>query len=486
MPVAPAATPDRKMPVAPAATPDRKMPVAPAATLDRRIHQRLQESAGALARSVTGGATAGSPGILVANPSSSGRRLCVDVSSLDALPEVSDPVHAAGQWEGRKTAVVDVPPMGFAWIGPTAEAAAKAPARKWGIFHRGPGDPPPLAELGTAENAASGRGGEAVGATLRNDLFELTIDKATGAIRAIFDYRHRGPRFAQQLGMRLAGASGDDDDAYSIMVADAIEIASPGPVVGEAVVRGRLLDRSARRLAGFKQTTRVCRGSRVIELDIELDVTEPPGPEPWGSYYAARFAWADETASLYRAVNQAVVETEAAMLESPHFVEVRREQQRTAVLAGGLPYHRRVGLRKLDTLLVVRGETARRFRLGMGIDLPQPLVAAMDFLVPAIVTDGRSRPAHPSAWLFHLDVRGVVATHWEPWMIDGRADGFRVRLLETEGRHVALGLRSFRPVRSAWRIDTIDHVPQDLATEGDRIAIDLRPYEWTEVEARFG
>ena len=62
------------------------------------------------------------------------------------------------------------------------------------------------------------------------------------------------------------------------------------------------MDREGRRVAGFRQTTRVWRGSRVIELQIELDIDRQPGANPWDSYYAARFAWKDETAALHRSV----------------------------------------------------------------------------------------------------------------------------------------------------------------------------------------
>ena len=80
------------------------------------------------------------------------------------------------------------------------------------------------------------------------------------------------------------------------MAADEIDVTSPGPMLGEIVCRGRLMDREGRRVAGFRQTTRVRRGSRVIELLIDLDIDRQPGSNPWDSYYAARFAWKDETA----------------------------------------------------------------------------------------------------------------------------------------------------------------------------------------------
>ena len=257
------------------------------------------------------------------------------------------------------------------------------------------------------------------------------------------------------------------------MAADEIRVLAAGPVTGEVLVRGRLVDRGGQLLAGFQQRTRVIWGSRVIEVEIELDPQRQPDADPWNSYYAARFAWGQDAPTLYRSVNQATLATDAAQLESPHFVEIRGETGRTTVLTAGLPYHRRRGLRKLDSLLIVRGETARRFRLGIGIDLAQPMAAALDFAAPSPMIPVAARPRNDSAWLFHLDSRAVIATHWEPVLEGGSVAGFRVRLLETEGRHVSLGLRSFRAMQSAQKAGGADRPPIDLTVEGDRVTVPL-------------
>jgi alpha-mannosidase len=158
---------------------------------------------------------------------------------------------------------------------------------------------------------------------------------------------------------------------------------------------------------------------------------------------------------------------------------------RTTLLTGGLPFHRRLGVRKLDTLLSVRGETARSFRLGIGIDLPHPVAAALDFLSPPVNVASVPMPSTPSGWLFHLDSRHVLATHWEAVTSAGRLAGFRVRLLETDGRKVGLGLNAFRTVQSARKVHPGDAAPADLVVENGRIIVPLGPHEWAEVEADF-
>jgi hypothetical protein len=263
-------------------------------------------------------------------------------------------------------------------------------------------------------------------------------------------------------------------------------VAEAGPLVGRIESRGRLLDREGRLLARFLQSAQARRGSRVLELEIELDIERLPESDAWDSYYASRFAWADETADLYQSVGLTGRACEENFLEAPHFLDVRAPRTRLTILTGGLPYHRRFGLRKLDTLLVVAGERARRFRLGIGVDLTYGARAALDFLdpKPQLVWDCGPPPGS-TAWLFHLSARNVIATQWEPIAREGGSGGFRVRLLETEGRHARLTLRSFRPLAAARKVDFLGEGAIDLAVQGDGFEISLGPHQWTQVEAEF-
>jgi len=116
-----------------------------------------------------------------------------------------------------------------------------------------------------------------------------------------------------------------------------------------------------------------------------------------------------------------------------------------------------------------------------------PAHAAIDALaMPPEFGRREPAPKGPWGWLFHLDCRNVLATHWEPLAVEGRATGLRVRLLETEGRRAELALRSFRPVASARKVDFPGGLQSELPVEGDRITIELGPREWAQVEATFG
>jgi alpha-mannosidase len=410
---------------------------------------------------------------LVLNPLSFPRRALVDVGQLPQPPDPQGAVKAA-QEAPRKLAIVDVPAMGYAW------AAA-------GAALRGPSKEPPMAEPRER--------------MIRNECFEVYIDEHTGAIRSVRDFRHRGNRLSQQLALRQAGPKPkpgdtwrdpDETAIYSVMAADSVEITSSGPALGEIVSRGRLLDQAGKRLAGYQQTVQVWRGSRIIGLEIELAIDQEPRADPWNSYYAARFAWPVDDADLYRAVGLTRQKTELRQIESPLLVEVVAEKMRLAVLSGGLPYHRRVEMRMLDTMLVVRGETRRKFRLGIAVDHPQPVQAAVEWLSPVVaVREKAALPrGGPSGSVFQVDSPNVIATHWSP--LAGTApggepvaEGFAVRLQETDGRAAKVKLTAVAPPKSARQVNFVGETLAELRVDGGAVWIDMSANEWAQVEVRW-
>ncbi len=105
-------------------------------------------------------------GCLLVNPSSFSQRKGVLLPELATTPAVSGAACAAAV----NAAVVDLPSMGFVWIGSRGEGLDHAETAQ-----------PPLAEQ----------------YTLRNEFFEINFDPATGAMRAVLDYKSRHPRLAQ-------------------------------------------------------------------------------------------------------------------------------------------------------------------------------------------------------------------------------------------------------------------------------------------------
>jgi alpha-mannosidase len=398
------------------------------------------------------------PRSLLVNPLGVRRSVVVE------RPEIAGTASAAQ----ASSAIVDVPAFGFAWVDWTAPGPKRGRREKR------------LAE----------------GHSLHNEFFQVLIDPATGGIQRVDDYRHRTNRLSQQLALRtpgdavLAGRLGqsrDEQAVYSRMQAEEVQVAAAEYDWGEITSRGQLVDAEGHRLAGFVQRTRVERGSRLIHLAIELDPVAQPPADPWQAYFAARFAWDSAAADLWRGVHSGQHPTVAQQIEAPEYIEIDNAICRTSILTGGLPFHRRSGPRMLDSLLIVTGETARSFQLAIGIDVANPAAAAAECLTPVAEWHSIDRPpaGDVQGWLFHLDARSVLATHWEGIADEasGRLKGFRVRLLETSGKSVRLGLRACRAVTQARKTDFRGQPLGDLETERDRVFCELAGHEWVEIEA---
>jgi alpha-mannosidase len=402
---------------------------------------------------------------LIFNAAPFSRRIGVELSPWEHAPPVEGPVVAAGTSGKRHFAVVDVPSLGFAWIEPAAASAA------------GSRDKPIANEY-----------------TLANELFELKISRATGGIASLYNYRQRRNQLSQQIAFRTSGSSADA--GYTTMRAESVEVTASCPAYGEIVSSGALLDAAGRPMAKFRQTTGAWAGSPLIHVAIELSDVEEPRADPWNSYYAARFAWHDENAQLWRGVSSARQKTRAGRLEAPEFIDVDNGSATVTILTGGLPYHRRSDPRMLDSLLVVRGETARRFELGIGVDLPHPAAAALDLITPRAVHFETASPAmNVTGWFFHAGAKNVVATDWRP-MIEPADDaatttarrtvsGFAARLLEIGGQAGRVPLRTFRRVARARQVDFLGETILELSVDDDKIMLDFGAHEFIELEARW-
>lgn len=422
-------------------------------------------AAQALAGALTRGAK-GPTGSLVLNPASYVRRIGVADSQIGVLPPVGKPVYAAAEHSAGNQVLVDVPAYGFVWL------------------PRGPASPPDRKAIILAEANL-----------LRNEFFEAIINPITGTLSAIHEYSSRGNRLSQQLALRMPGPrqkpgdtyrDPDETAVYSVMAADSVEVKTATTVLGEIVCRGRLLDRDGGKLAGFAQTYRIWRGRRVLEIDVELDPLEEPRADPWNSYYCARFAWGDDTAELFRTLHQTRQPATSKQFESPHYVDLVGAKHATTILTGGCPFHRRHEDRMLDTLLLVRGESARNFRLGIGIDLTHPQLEAQNLLdPPPVVHDVQQPTSGASGWLLHLDARNVIATSCEPLVAGGRVDGVRLRLLETAGRPSKLSVRCFRPFASAKIVNGQGETLHACEIAEGAAKLELAPYQWQELVAHF-
>jgi len=434
--------------------------------LDEQLQQALTAAAERFASAVP---RKGEPeeGLLIVNPCSFVRRVGFATEQLKRPPAVERPVYAAAQ-SGKTTYVVaDPPPMGFAWV--TGNGGQAEPTKN-----------SPLVEEGV----------------LRNEFFQALINMRTGSLQSLHQYNSRANRMSQQLGFRLPGRRQqpgetyiDPDDAaqYANMVAENIDITVDTDTMGEITVDGKLIYGGDKIAAGFRQRYQVYKGSRVLRIEMELDPKIEPKSDPWQSYFCARFAWRDEASDIWRTAHQTRQSHTGKRVESPHYISVEEEKVRTTLLTGGLPYHRRMGHRMLDSLLIVRGETARTFTMGIGVDLTHPMNEAVSLLSPPVIVPQTASPPTPNAssWLFHIESRNLHATHWSPLIEEGKPVGFRTRILETAGRTVKSAVSAFREVASAQKIDFVGAPAGELIIKDGKIEIDLAAHQWIEVEARW-
>lgn len=363
---------------------------------------------------------------------------------------------------------------------------------------------------------------------MTNEHLMLRFDAYTGHLRAAYDNEHRGNRFSQQLAMRLKSVPFDSlaeetPEEYSLMAADSFKTAIYADR-SELEVCGRLMNRRGEILAHFTQTTTLRRGSSVVEFDVYLEPKREPGKNPWQSYYASRLAWGDPTVDLYRSIGLTKLPTSAKKIEAPYFVDVRPihytattrivssvthelaqrvkgqelrsenflpersaeteySPQRLTLLSNGLPWHRSLGNSRLDTLLVVRGETSRRFRFAVAVNTPYPTSTALQFMapvvsIPAALKKDSSSPC--SGWLGHVSHRNVVVTHWE-----AIPDGVKIRFTETEGRKTKVTFQTLYPAVNAYQTDFLGEKINTFPIEDGKTAFEITGFGTMEICIKF-
>jgi alpha-mannosidase len=426
--------------------------------------RELDAAAAGLARAVVGqGVTTTDQdpsGYVLVNPCSFPRR--IGLSDSRVLPRIEPPVYAAEATDDGVRVVADVPALGLSRVSPSGSTRSTSPRSG-----------PPLA----AENM------------LRNDFLEAHVDPRTGGLVTLRDYRDRTNRLSQQLACRTPGdtASGRTQPAtYSRMVADSVQLLQGTSVVGKIQSRGRLVNQSGATLVEFSQTFQIWRGSRVLEIGIELQPYIASDNDPWESYIACRFAWNNEGAELARSLNDVRQVTQAKRFEAPLFIQIDTGGATTTVITGGIPFHRRINPRMLDTILITGQEQQRQFRIGLGVDLKQPFRDAIAFVAPELIVPMNVPQDRPqSTWLFHVDARHVLCTIWQPVWQDDRVAGVRARLIEMEGRSGRVKLRSFRPLSSARKIDGRGQTVEVCDVDGEQMMISVSPMEQVEIEAMF-
>jgi hypothetical protein len=419
----------------------------PAATEVAKIEQEFAEK---VAARLQARAADNQPGYLLLNPCAFARRVALELDPAAAPFAVEAPIKAAQFDADKLRVVVEVPPLGFAWLPRNGK----------------PGAPPPKPRLRLAEDNM-----------VRNEFFEAEIDPATGGLRAIRDLRTRIPRIAQQLVYNPG----------SKMEARSVKATINGAALGEVVSEGVILDEQNQQLATFRQRFRAWLSRPLLDIRIEIEPTHAPTGYPWHSYYGARFAWKDDRATLMRGVNGISNQTNHTRPVSPDFLEVRSGKQNTLIFPGGLPFHQRHGSRMVDLILIPEGETTHVFDIGLALDRENHLQTALGFISPLAIVPTTKGPPHigPSGWLFHVDAPNLVLIGLKPCAAADNVRRLQATFLESSGYGGSAELRCVRDPTGAYVLDGEDTPSTELPLNGDAVRIDFSASDLQRIQIDF-
>ena len=336
------------------------------------------------------------------------------------------------------------------------------------------------------------------GLKLRNEFFELLVDEKSGGIRSIQLYEKRVNLSSQQLSIRIPSSSGTLEEPlskarYATMVADKIELKMESQLAGRIVSTGRLMDENSV-LAEYEQSVRVARGNAVIELEISLDLKESLS-HSLNHYVCSRLAWKDESSRMIANASEIRHEVNTDWFHATNYLEIVQAPHRLTMLTGGLPFHRRVSRRMVDSVLVVGNETQRCFKFGLGVNISHPLSAAANRMTPTIEFptlsgfNGQQAGKNSSSWLFHFNCKNILASWWQPFFDkEKRWAGVDIRLKETEGRAGRLGIVCPRQIASGEQTNFAGDFLHSLDVASDdpsKLEMDFGRFDFFQISIRW-
>ena len=309
-------------------------------------------------------------------------------------------------------------------------------------------------------------------------------------------------RFPRERTLTIPGDPPQEiQSSYADVRMTGVETTCDGPALGEIVTTSEIFDhQTGDVLATCRQTVRVWRGLPEVQIRIEIETTHEPDGDPWNTYFTSRCAWKDDDAALTRGLLQGAHGIRGERIEAPYYLEIASGERRTTLLFGGLPFHRRIGSRMLDTILVAPGETCRTFDFHIAVDEPYPLLAAHSMLMPPGELFLQQGPADASGgWFFHFKERNVQILSIQPIVpavasSDDESDvetapeltsGFALRLLETEGRSRRVKLRFFRTPQQARKRDFRGRTIKELSFRKETLLLEMRAHELVDVELLY-
>lgn len=391
-------------------------------------------------------------GRLIVNPRSCPTRMRVQSDRGRVFPE-ADWNFASGPVGHDTYTCIDVPSAGFVVA-------------------------PLLADAGKAKKKAvlADAGGQ-----LRNEFLEAQIDMRRGSLRSLHVPARRGNRLSMVVGRR---EKTEGKSSYSDMQATDVRMLTSSSMCGLIRAKGKLV-LDGQKTGEFEIDYEVWKGSRVLEIAIRLShLKSLSQSNPWLSAYVARLAWPTEAAILRSYSGGRRHSWPSGRTISPNLIEIDEADYRTHFLPGGLAFHRRTEMRFLESILAASNEDVEH-RIGIGVDLPFPLLGAADFLdsrYSKLVT-GTSEVVANQGWLLTSDVKNVMVDLESP-LVDtaGRTVGVRLFLSECEGKSTSTRVRLMHNVAMASRVDYLGNHIGKLTVQDDSLTIAMRANEQCNID----
>ncbi|MCP4784430.1 MAG: hypothetical protein GY903_06830 [Fuerstiella sp.] len=446
---------------------------------------RLQTEAACQLASLVPTMDVAAKGILLINPLPWKRRTSIPWPGDNQPPAANECLTAFWHQDQERILNLELPAGGFAWIHESSEPKqAITPSKVKGK---------PLAE----------------DLLLRNEYFEVELSEATGGISAVHFHNQRSNRVSQQVAFRYDSSKTytiDDDEvttAYAAVRLVSSRILMSGPFRGAIENTCENIDVVTQEvMARFRQTVTVERNAPRVHMQIDFDdVQTLPHGNPWMTYYACRFAWDNSAASITRSMLGQASGFRMERFEAPDYVEIADADQRLLIVPHGRPYHRRSGPRMLDSLLLVEGESARRFEVTLEFDQAYPMRTAQEILLPPVplVTESRIPKGTASAWILGLSSKNVIVARTRceclndqsavPEMTDDPAASssasLTLLLQETEGRSANCLIRTARPPASARQRRPDGTTIQELRVSEKGVHVEFSRFQIKEVELTF-
>lgn len=437
---------------------------------------------------VIGNVSASQAGLLLINPVSAGSRVGVSTE----FPVSTEPKHVfASSQQGSHTEVtVDVPGCGFVLLRTAGKSSGQSRSladRLRGRFASG------QRSIATTERSDGS-------ARLQNEFMEVVISPTSGGVSGVYSGSVRGNRFSMKLVGNVVRDQSDvvGESPKSVMKCKSVRVGSTSPATGSVIVTGSIHDSDQdQRLAGFTLQYSLNRGSRTLQVTGELSPVNEIVGSPWQNYIAARAAVSGESAICRPMVRDKVHRRSSRNLVAPLGVVIDEAERQTLIASGGLAFHRVVADRFLDTLLLVQGESQRKFDLSYGFDVPTPVATSRSLVCPTFQVPVSASAVTPSiGWMIHASPKAILVSSLA---VDRTEDGRMralLRIVQTQPQPCTAIVRFLRDVESAVLVEQVSagrtapateegESPQPLETKGDRISVSLPSHGVADVMVVF-